>query len=348
MSDTRELYYREKKGVLRLILKPCEIPDRALFDLAVKRRTISSHPKRGAVEESYQKQMTGHRGVKSIEYYLEKLPTESFEIIHDLRLKCINSDKFFQIDTLLLSTTVIIPIEVKNWAGDLHFEKKLNQVIRTFPDQSKGKRVQNPVLQVRDQAVELKMWLDAHDLGNIPIEYLFVNSNNQSVITTDYGNEQILQNVSTSEALTDKIYHINRKHKQANVKRSYLKKVSDALIDAHTPQTLDIQQIYKISPAEIITGVHCPKCFSIPMTYRKGKWCCHQCDYRSKTAFLPTLNDYFILYKPTITNQEFRQFFHLPSTSLANKHLKYANLPFTGSKKGRIYHKPEKIFPSDE
>lgn len=332
---------------MRLNLKPIVIPERALFDQASKRRIISSHPKRGDIEESYQNRMKGYKGEKSIDYYLEMLPGDKFDFIHDLRLQRSDSDKFFQIDTLLLSTSVIMPLEVKNWAANLHFEKNLNQVIRTFPDNNKGKRVQNPLLQVRDQAFVLKNWLDNHNLGNIPIEYLFVNSNNNSIITTDLGNEQILQRVCTSETLIDKIHQISRNQKQVSIKKTYLRKIEDDLLAAHTPQKLDIQQIYGISPEEIITGVHCPKCFSIPMTYNNGKWFCHQCSYLSKTAFLPTLSDYFLLIKPTITNQEFRHFFHIPTVRIANHILKSLNIPFTGMNKGRIYYKPEKIFTPD-
>lgn len=237
---------------------------------------------------------------------------------------------------------------MKNWAGNLHFEKSLNQVLRTFPDRNRQKRVQNPVLQARDQAYGLKCWLREHNLDNIPIDYLFANSHNESIITADLGNEHLLQKVSTGESLVDKIQQISRNQSQAAVKKSYLKNMENTLIEAHTPQQLNLQQIYKVPPAETITGVHCPKCFAIPMTYENGKWHCHPCNYTSRTAFLPTLNDYFYLIKPTITNQEFREFFHLSSPRMANYFLHSLNLPFEGSNKGRIYHKPEKNFPLNE
>lgn len=329
-------------------LKPCEIPERAIFDLAVKRRTVSTHPKRGEVEASYQNRMKGYRGEKSLDYYLEMLPMDKYDIIHDLRLQRPNSDKFFQIDTLLLSTMVIMPLESKNQIGNLHFEKDLSQALLTFPDSNRQKRVQNPILQVRNQAIQLKNWLDEHNMGNIPIEYLFVNSNKESIVTTDKGNEHIFKRVSTSEGLIDKIHTISLNQPQANIKKSYLEKVENLLLSAHTPQELDLQRIYGIGSNEIVPGVHCPKCVAIPMMYQYGKWICLLCNYQSKTAFLPTLNDYFMLVKPTITNQEFCYFFNISNPRIAYRILHSLNLPSNGTKKGRIYYKPEKNFPFDE
>ena len=339
--------YNRKKGVMYLILKPCLPPERALVDLALKRRITSFHPKRGEIEEDYHNRMTGYRGEKSIDYFLEKMPQDKFDIIHDLRLPSSDGENFFQIDTLVLSTLLILPLEVKNWAADLHFEKNLNQVFRTFPDKNKRKRVQNPILQARVQAIQLQYWLADHGFGNIPIEYLFVNSNNKSIITTDPGNEQIFHRVCTNETLTDKINLFCQNQKSASLKKPILKELEDALLAANKPPKLDIQKMYNISPNEIITGVHCPKCFAIPMNYKNGTWYCPQCTHQSKTAFLDTLNDHFLLIKPSITNAEFRQFLHLSSEDVAYQILKSLNLPFTGTNKGRIYYKPEKIFTPD-
>jgi hypothetical protein len=51
----------------------------------------------------------------------------------------------------------------------------------------------------------LGLWLKQQGFGDLPIEYLFANSNDKSIITTSPGNELILQKVCTSETLNDKI-----------------------------------------------------------------------------------------------------------------------------------------------
>jgi hypothetical protein len=52
------------------------------------------------------------------------------------------------------------------------------------------------------------------------------------------------------------------------------------------------------------------------------------------------VDDYFLLIKPTITNMEFRQFLHIHSIHIAQKHLAAMNLPYTGKFRDRAYHRP--------
>jgi ribosomal protein L37AE/L43A len=332
---------------MHLNLKPLKIPERVLVDAACKRRITSFHPKRSEIEEDYHLRMTGYRGEKEISYFLDKLDPEKFDIIQDLRLPCPNSNNFFQIDKLVLSTSILpLNIEVKNWKCDIHFDKHLDQVIKIYPEKNKRERAQNPVLQAREQAQQLGMWLAQQDFGHFPIEYFFANSNEKSIITADPGNEHILNKVCTGETLIDKINRIGQLPK--SLTKSSLKKIEDALLAAHTPPVYDIQKMYNISRNEILPGVHCPKCNLLQMLYKYGIWICPHCNYQSKTAFIPSINDYFLLIKPTITNAELCWFLNISSPDTATYILKSLNLPYTGSRKGRIYYKPEKNFPLDE
>jgi ribosomal protein L37AE/L43A len=329
---------------MRVNLNDLKIPERVLIDEAYKRRIKRFHPKRSEIEEDYHRRMTGYRGEKEISYFLDKLDPDQFDIIHGLRLPCPNSDNFFQIDKLVLSTLILpLNIEVKNWKCDIHFDKNIDQVIKIYPDKNKRERTQNPILQAREQAQQLGMWLAQNGFGNFPIEYLFANSNEKSIITADPGYEHIFKKVCTGEILIDKI---NQMAPLPNsLTKSSLKNIEDALLAAHTPPKYNIQKMYNIFPKEIIPGVHCPKCDLLPMQYKNGIWTCLYCHYQSKTAFLPTINDYFLLIKPTITNAELRWFLQISSPDIATHILQSLNLPHIGSKKGRIYFKPEKNFP---
>lgn len=328
---------------MQLNLKPLEIPERVLFDLALKRRINRFHQKLSEIEEDYHRRMTGYRGEKAIAYYLDKLSPDEYDIIHDLRLKSPNSDHFFQLDNLILSTFAIpLDIEVKNWKCDIHFDKNLNQVIKIFPEKNKRERAQNPVLQASEQARLLEMWLTNEGFGNYPIEYLFANSNDKSIITTDHGNEHILQRVCTCETVIKKI--IQNGQLQKPLTRSDLRIIEEALIAANTPPVFDPQKLYNIPQKEILPGVQCPKCNLLAMLYKFGIWICPHCGYQSKTAHIPAIHDYFLLMKSTITNSELRWFLQISSPDVANHILHDLNLPSTGAKKGRVYHKPEKNF----
>jgi ribosomal protein L37AE/L43A len=330
-----------------LILKPLEIPEKVPFDLAIKRRIPSYHEMQRKIDEDYHLRMTGYRGEKAISYYLDKLPPDKFDIIHGLRLPSPNhKNTFFQLDKLLLSTSSLpLNIEVKNWKCDIHFDKCLEQVIKIYPEKNKRERAQNPVLQACEQSHQLEMWLASQGFDQCQIEYLFANSNDKSIITIAPGNEHILPKICTSETLIRKIGQIGQLANPFTT--SSLKKLEDTLLAAHTPPVYDPQKEYQISQKEILPGVHCPKCNLLAMRYESGIWICPHCDYKSKTAYIASINDYFLLIKPTITNAELRWFLNISSPDVANYLLKSLHLPSSGKNKGRVYHKPKKNFPFD-
>lgn len=335
------LFYK-KKGVMRLFLNECMIPERVLIDWALlTRRLRKDHPARSEIEDDFHSRMAGYRGEKSLDYYLKKFPESQFDVIHQLRLN--NGEYYFQMDDLLISPSGLFVLEVKNYSGDLHFDEKFDQFFRIFPNKGKKERFQNPVIQAREQAVQLKKWLAQHHQANLPIEYLFVNANNKSIITADSRNQQILERVTNSETLIDKIYQILKTYEPKNIKRSTLNNIETLLLASHTPQDLQLEKMYHITPDEIITGIHCPNCFAIPMNYKHGIWYCHRCNYQSKTAYVDTVYDYFLLIKPTITNSELRRFLQISSPDVAMNHLQSMNLSFTGVHKGRIYYRPALI-----
>lgn len=320
----------------------CMVPERAMIDFALKIRLDKLHPKRSDIEEDFHNRMAGHWGEKSLDFYLSKLNDSEYHIIHNLRLPS-PQGTFFQIDNLILKISHLIALEVKNWSGRVHFDQKLDQVYRTPPNSNEIKRVQNPVIQAKEQAEQLTIWLKRLGLGHIPIEYFYINANSKTIITADPGHEHLLQRVCNSEILVDKILQTNNFHKNGLIDNSTLQKLGHDLLASHTPPQYDIQKLYGITADNILTGVHCPICFSLPMEYKSGTWICRRCGCKSKTAHIETVYVYFLLIKPFITNVEFRNFLHLPSPNVAFEILKSMKLPSTGSTKGRIYHKPEKM-----
>jgi len=325
-----------------MFLNECSIPERVLIDWALlTRRLRKDHPARAVISDDFQSRVSGYRGEKSLDYYLKKLPDSQFDVIHQLRLK--NGEYYFQMDEVLISPVGLFNLEVKNYSWDLHFDEKFDQFFRIPPNKVKRVRSQNPVIQAREQAIQLKHWLIQHQLPILPIEYLFVNANNKSIITADSKNQQILERVTNSETLIDKISQFMKLHEEKNIEKSTLKNIEKLLLTSHIPQDFNIEKMYKITPHEIIPGVHCPQCFSIPMYYKRGIWYCSHCNYHSKTAFVDTVYDYFLLMKPTITNSELREFLHISSGDIALELLRSMNLQCTGVKKGRVYYRPKQI-----
>ena len=178
--------------------------------------------------------------------------------------------------------------------------------------------------------------------AKLPIEHFFVNSNPKTIISSDPGSEHLLHRACNNEILLDKVSQAGKPHRKTVTEQSSLIKLGQAIIAAYIPPQYSIQKEYQISIEEILPGVHCPICFSIPMLYARGTWHCSNCKHQSKRAHIDTINDNFLLIKPTITNSELRHFLDIPNIYIANEILKSLELPYIGNNsRGRVYMQPQ-------
>lgn len=314
-------------------MKECEISLRLKKFEALLRSVEENHWQRYEFLAQYNNWLTGFRGEESVMFHLDPISNEDYWIYHDIRLP--KGKYYFQIDILITCPRFILVIEVKNRSKDWHFAKLLNQVTM------EGKRVKNPILQAKVQSIKLKRWLAEHNIYDIPILYLFVNSNEKSKIHIDY-NHKYSRSVCNSEQLLDKIEQIEHENKTEMIEERELRKLSRLLLAKNTPDNPDLLQHFKLTSDDLMTGVRCQKtkCCSSQMRYKAGTWTCPMCKMKSKTAHHQKIHDYFLLYKTTITNAEARKLLQIKSRKIIHQLLSTMNLPYTGKYKGRVYHQP--------
>jgi hypothetical protein len=320
--------------MLRMIAKPCvQPPCIEKYQILVRRLAENELVKFDMVTD-YNNRLTGFLGEESVmNFHLEPISDLKFQIYHDLRL--FQGKYYFQIDILILCAYFAMVLEVKNWAKDWHFDKVLHQ---TMVDKNgKMERTKNPVFQARLQAFKLREWLKQHNITGMPIQYLFVNSNEKSNIIIQDDNKY-KWNVCNSEYLLEKIDQINNDYKIELLDEKELRKINKLLLSNHTPENIDLLQKYHLTSNQILTGVHCPECNYLPMNYYAGTWKCPKCRFQSKTAFINTLHDYFHIINPSITNAEARRFLQINSPKMAHHYLTSMNLNSTGKFKYKIYH----------
>ncbi|USK54559.1 NERD domain-containing protein [Cytobacillus solani] len=318
-----------------MIIKERTIPIRIQKNEALLRRLPKDHIKRQEMEEDLRKRWAGYRGEQAVDYYLGKLPDKDFLIFHGIRLS--NSEYLFQIDTLILTPYFALILEIKNYSGTLYFDPTFNQWIQTTQMGEKGYPC--PIEQANQQKQGLKKWLEARNIS-IPIDFLVIISKPSTILKTAHVNTPILQKVLHVQFILDKIQKMKYKDPLLNTKE--LKRISRLMLKEHKPETLDILTFYKIHPTEIITGVICSNCMSIQMTKCYGSWICPECKQKDPHAHVRAVDDYFLLFNDSpLSNQKFRDFLHLTSPYIANRLLLSMNLPFTGSRKDRIYHSSE-------
>jgi len=301
---------------------------------ALERRLVENQRRMQDIRSKIRILRSGYNGEKTIKYYLDQLPEDKYHIFYGLRLPMGNA--FFQIDALLLSQNLILIFDAKNHSGTLRFDK--NQLIHEYADNRDV--FENPVARINRHKILLKQLLDYHKVPPIPIENFITVCKPSTEIIINPGYNEAEYKVIRAYDLLKKVDELEETYTEKKLKQKAINHLINLLITQHTPQKIDILNYFQITEDELITGVHCPRCFYIPTEYKRSKWICPECLLFSKDAYLFGINDYFLLIKPTFSNPELRHFLHMPSSRTTTSFLPKLNFPHTGTKRGRIYHQP--------
>jgi hypothetical protein len=307
----------------------------AIYKLkALEKRLNMGHSAKPDVKSELARRLAAHKGEQSLLYYLQQLPEKDYFIFHNLRLPL--GEFYFQIDFLLLTTRFALILETKNIMGTLFFDSTFGQLIRMKDGEENG--FQDPITQAKRQQEKLGARLLKHCGLRISVEYFVVVSNPASIIGTDPGKAYLFQQVIHGDKLPERINGLNSKFKLDVLDQHGVKRVSKLLLKSHRPAEYDALGRFGLSPPDICTGVQCDACRKLRMERVYGKWYCADCGNNDANAHNSALKDYFYLIKPTITNQEFRDFMLLESPDVAKRLLNELNLVYSGSNKGRIYY----------
>ncbi|MBS4174594.1 nuclease-related domain-containing protein [Bacillus sp. FJAT-49736] len=319
-----------------MIVKAKKVEAEILALQALLRRLPEKQSKRLQIEKDLAKKLAGFKGEQSMEYYVSFLPEDIYLIFHHIRLQ--GNLHHFQMDIFILSPTFSLILEVKHISGKVTFDRDANQLIReynndveVFPD---------PVLQANHQKLQLIMWLKDKRFPPFPIETLVVMTNPSSLIQFTPNSSSYKQTVLRSTNFISKMNILSQKYKEEKLTKREIRKLSKLLLRNHIPKHPEVLQKYNITQSEVLSGVHCPECFYLPMHRIKGKWICSKCNFSNKNAQKDTLEDYSLLFKSVITNKEARGFLKIDSDSIVQKLLKEMNLPHSGTTKGRVYQLP--------
>lgn len=321
-----------------MIGKTREYPKEIMILEAIVKRFPPDDFKKADFEKKLYRKRAGYKGEKTLDYYLEQIDHSEMLILHDLRIPI--NRTHFQIDTLIITPYFLLIIDSKNYAGTLIFLPEFNQLIRVqneieevFPD---------PILQTKIQASQLKAFLEKHHITPPPIENLVAISNSQAIIKNPTNDKEVSYRVFRSANVAFKIPPFYQKHTQSHLSKNEMKKIARLLIKAHEPLVPDPKSM-NLPFDKMVKGVQCPACEAFGMDYRQGKWTCF-CGHKTADAHIQALKDYFLIYGPSITNKEFREFMKVKSPSTAKRLLSSMNLTFDGTTKGRIYFPGKSFF----
>lgn len=324
-----------KMGVVYMkVLKKWSPPIKLRKYEVLQRRLRTNHPKMPTILSELNKRKSGYHGELSLHYPLTFLHDKDYYVLHGLRLPN-HIGHFFQIDTLLYSSTFISIPEVKSHKGILTFDENFKQLLQNVD----GTRIgyEDPNIQIDRHVLQLEHWLKHNGFPPIPIEPLIVISNPSTIIETT-GDPKNYTHIIHKNQLPFKIFEFETKYQRHAFSKQEMNRLGRELLKQHTPEQFDILKHLNIHPREILPGVHCPQCNHLSIDRQYRKWKCPQCMLVSKTAFIEALKEYCLLFGPSITNKQCKYFLNLSSRTLVTNLLTSLNLPYSGENRGRIYY----------
>ena len=317
-----------------MIEKPFSIPLTVLQLEALNRRLSPDHPAKFEITKRLRHESAGAFGEQEVFRHLQLLPEQQFRIFHDLRLH--DSIGFFQLDILLITTSFILNLEVKNYRGEVHFNE-FDQLIQIQEDGREQVIDENPVTQAQRHGLQLHSWLQQNDFPKMPIFSYVVFSSPKTLIKNNSANKEYHEYVVSSSNILPKIHEIYSKVRTPAIGHRQLNHLVERLLECHKPLRLNILEQFKVADHDLVKGVLCPYCPQSAMEEHYGKWTCPKCQYSSYDVFIDAFNDYYLLIGKEITNREGREFLQIPSKDKMNRLLKKAGYHSYGVTAGRRY-----------
>lgn len=298
------------------------------------KRTSLSELKREEIKDALRKYVSGYRGEQSLDYFYRFLSQNNLNFLHGIRI--LHQDYFFQMDTLIITSNFLLIIESKNIAGHLYFESPYDPMIRTLNNQREA--FDNPVEQVKRQSYHLMSILNNLKSPKIPIESLVVMTNPTTITEFSPLYKEARSKVIKSSGLVSKFEELSNKHQKAILQPNNIKKIIKYLTKHHTPEDPDVCSKFQIPHENLLRGVFSPRCEMVVLQRVKRTWHCFICKRNYNKAHEAALTDYALLISTTISNKSCKKFLNLSTNDQTYHLLRTLNLPFTGSRKARIYH----------
>jgi len=297
------------------------------------RRIPPHHAMKEKVFSDFKKARTGIRGEKEIDFSLKFLDEQDYLILQHLRLP--DQNGAFQIDHLILTRKYILILEVKNWYGTVIFGE--NGQVTRIGDNGIEEGFPNPIPQAKLQQHRLQKWLNSNGLTNIPIHFFVVISFPSTIIKSASDEHLIPAQVIHNNQLFFEIPKLDKMYQNSTLRSSELLELGRELKAAHTPSTQNLSDKYGIELGELMKGIFCPNCNTVPMFRRKQKWYCRACQHTSSEAHFSALNDYQWLVGDYITNREAREFLRVDSPDVTKRLLQMAGYVSSGNTSNRKY-----------
>ncbi|GAB4074055.1 hypothetical protein GCM10028778_15580 [Barrientosiimonas marina] len=286
-------------------------------------RLSPNFPELIKIQEDAKRQQRGYSGELRVDYFLDYLAPK-FTILHDVYLR--TNGKNFQIDSLIIADHTIFIVDSKHYQGLITFNTILRQLTRSDNQIESG--FEYPITQVKNQIRNLEHWLNQLYFSKIPIKGFVAIADPATIVKVEGSQEEVSSYVAHAAEIHERIVSYDRQMSDEGAKKLSGPQIGKAILSQCGTFDINLFKQHNLQQKDIRSGVRCPDCGQCGMKRVHSGWLCEKCNCYSKHEHITALNDYLLLIKETITNQECMNFLGLNSRHVASRILKNSGLDY--------------------
>lgn len=295
---------------------------------AAVRRIVINHPKEQLLKARLSAVQAGYAGELIVDRVFEQYEFSFNHLIfHDLSLQ---SSTRFQMDTLFVTASHAVVLEVKNIAGALTLRTNPPQLIRTL-DNGQTTSFESPVSQLQRKIELLEDWLADRGI-HIPVTGAVVLAHAKHAVSAEEAEVPFLYPSGIPSYLR------SLASSPSELLPHQFSLLNDQILQGHHdffPQP--ISESYSLTDQDFRSGVFCETCIAPTMSKSRLNWICSVCGEKSAKAGNQAIRDWFLLFGGPISNQQCREFLHLSNRYIAYRILNKMEFRTVGGSKNRQY-----------
>ncbi|WP_162287875.1 nuclease-related domain-containing protein [Indiicoccus explosivorum] len=311
-----------------MIMKQREEPRKIAGYEALLHRLPERHPKRERIQELLETSRAGYGGEANLDRIMFHFQP-AFPAVQ-LRNLELGPPYAMQADTIVLTRSRLVLLEVKNLQGRLFFYSNPHVLVQQRLDGIQ-KTYTSPVVQVQEMMLKLDRFMRKADLM-LPIEPAIVISYPSQIVEKPPDDMRLLAAREVNFFLSG----INEEKPLLSGEELY--SLGRKMAEAHSPyEPFPLLQRMEIGMEEIIQGVRCPGCGHLPMVFVRQRWRCPGCGAASRDAHRAAVRDLLMLSGPIINAGDAGRFLGIAGKDVPGRMLMREGLKATGNTRSRTY-----------
>ncbi|WP_162287839.1 nuclease-related domain-containing protein [Indiicoccus explosivorum] len=293
-------------------------------------RLPAGHPAAAAIPHQLHRSASGFGGETWVDDILLRTPfPKPPTVIRDLYFGAPYPN---QIDTLILTASYCLVLEIKNYSGILHFSDGGRRMEREHHDTGERQGFDSPIVQLLAAMDDMRVLLNKIGCP-LPVHGAVVLPHARTLVRGDTGGVPVLY----SRALRGFISGLPARNVIAEEQVVALG--HSILRHLAADRVIDFQKAFKYTAADVLPGVRCSSCGRPAVRVSERLHRCARCSTEFSDGYKRALDDWFDFVKPEISVKECQAFLGMKDRYAARYVLQKHGFIADGSTNKRVYRK---------